>query len=229
MGRDDFGTKTRSVSDPMKTDHKRASREEWERKACMHGAILYTSGGTLKENFLQYLFLRLSIRFGNDSIQFDRQNKSGHGSSDPIGEAALPNRGAVGGWRGPGSGSEPGHGEGGVEVLPDLGNYPIRDGPGVDPGDVPVGIAALDEDGGADRINGERDESERIGRRRCGAGEDAHQKLARRRAVEPPLEVGVQKLLDQIHVARSQGLIQGEHHPLVSGFFQSFLLSVSQT
>lgn len=35
-----------------------------------------------------------------------------------------------------------------VEVLPDLGNYPIRhDGPGVDPGDRAVAIVALDEDG----------------------------------------------------------------------------------
>ena len=30
---------------------------------------------------------------------------------------------------------EAGDREGGVEVLADLGNYPISDGPGVDPGD----------------------------------------------------------------------------------------------
>lgn len=46
-------------------------------------------------------------------------------------------------------GPESGHRQGGVEVLADLGNYPISDGPGVNPGDVAGLIAAFYEDGGS--------------------------------------------------------------------------------
>ncbi|KAF5752605.1 hypothetical protein HS088_TW01G00520 [Tripterygium wilfordii] len=47
-----------------------------------------------------------------------------------------------------------------VEVLPDLGNYPISDGPGVDPRDLAVAVAALGEDSGAEGGNREWDELE---------------------------------------------------------------------
>lgn len=141
-------------------------------------------------------------------VGLDCQDETRDGFPNPIGEAALPDGRAVEGSYGRcgdlgGSGifAESGNGEGGVEILADVGNYPIRDGPGVDPGDVAGEIAALDEDGGANGVDGDGSEVEGIGRRRCSAGEDAHQKLVGRRTMEPPLEVRVQKLLDQSHVA----------------------------
>lgn len=58
--------------------------------------------------------------------------------SNPIRQGTLPKgramEGRYGGWRLI-SVSESGHGKGSVEVLPNLGNYPIRDGPGVNPRD----------------------------------------------------------------------------------------------
>lgn len=49
-----------------------------------------------------------------------------------------------------------------VEVLPDLGNYPISYSPGVNPGDVSNFVATLNEDGGPEGGNGVRDEAERV-------------------------------------------------------------------
>ncbi len=54
--------------------------------------------------------------------------------SNLIRQGTLPKGRAMEGRYG-GSVSESGHGEGSVEVLPNLGNYPIRDGPGVNPRD----------------------------------------------------------------------------------------------
>lgn len=118
-------------------------------------------------------------------------------------------------------------GEGSVEVFPDLGDYPIRDGPGVDPGDGALGVASLgDDDGWPERGERLRLEAER---RRCfGAGEKAHQELVRRRAVEPPVEVRREQAVDAVNVARVQGLIQcADSGHAVSTLLQS-CLSVSQ-
>ena len=138
--------------------------------------------------------------------------------------------------RDPGRGGEIGRrgvaeardGEGSVEVLPDLGDYPIRDGPGVDPGDGAVGVAALgDDDGGTERGERLRLEAERRGRVVVcggGAGEQAHQELVRRGAVEPPVEVRREQAVDAVDVARVQGLIQcADSGHAVSTLLQSFL------
>lgn len=118
-----------------------------------------------------------------------------------------------------GLGGEAGDGEGGVEVLADLGDYPIGDGPGVDPGDGAGRVEALGEDGGAEGGDAVRDEAEFLA---AAAGEEVHQKLVRRGAVEPPLEVGGEDLLDCLGVAAAQGVIQGAHHPFVSRILQNF-------
>ncbi|KAK4403436.1 hypothetical protein Sango_0712200 [Sesamum angolense] len=97
-----------------------------------------------------------------------------------------------------------GHGEGRVEVLPDVGNYPIGDGPGVNPGNGAGLVEALGEDGGAKGGNAVGQETE------AGvlfAGEEAHQKLVRGGTMEPPLEVGGENLLDSLGVAAVQGVI----------------------
>lgn len=82
-----------------------------------------------------------------------------------------------------------GNSERGVEVLSDLGNYPITYGPSVNPSDVSVRIGSLDEDGGPEGSEGLRHEVEEIFVGRVSAGEQSHQKLLRRRTMEPPLEV----------------------------------------
>lgn len=109
-------------------------------------------------------------------------------------EAALPNRGAMEGSNSRGdirlicvlytSNSERG-----VEVLSDLGNYPITHGPSVNPSDVSVWIGSFDENDGAEGSEGLRQEVEEIFVGRVSAGEQSHQKLLRRRTMEPPLQV----------------------------------------
>lgn len=116
--------------------------------------------------------------------------------------------------------SDPRDGEGRVEVLPELGDYPIGDGPGVNPGNGAGLVESLGEDGWAEGGDAVGDESE------AGfplAGEEAHQKLVSRRTMEPPLEVGGEDPLDCLRVAVVQGLIQGGHHPFVSRILQNFL------
>nr|GLL28039.1 hypothetical protein DM860_016163 [Ipomoea trifida] len=135
----------------------------------------------------------------------DSEDETGHRFPAPIREATLPD-GSAGDRSNGGSGgvAEARDGEVRVEVLAHLSNYPIRDGPGVNPRDVARRIAAFDEhDGGADGVDRLVLELERIGGGGGigSAGEDAHQKLVRRRAMEPPLEIGGQKLLDFLDVA----------------------------
>ncbi|KAL0402965.1 UNVERIFIED_CONTAM: hypothetical protein Sradi_1937300 [Sesamum radiatum] len=96
------------------------------------------------------------------------------------------------------------HSEGRVEVLPNVGNYPIGDGPGVNPGNGAGLVEALGEDGGAkggDAV-GQKAEAGVLF-----AGEEAHQKLVRGGTMEPPLEVGGENLLDSVGVAAAQGVI----------------------
>ncbi|KAL6977520.1 hypothetical protein U1Q18_026319 [Sarracenia purpurea var. burkii] len=99
----------------------------------------------------------------------------------------------------------------------------MSNGPGVDPRDRTAVVAALDEDGGSDCGDGLGEELEGDGFRGGGSGEEAHHKLVRRRAMEPPLEVGGEEVVDGFDVAGAQRFIQGEYHPLVVGFLQSFL------
>lgn len=83
--------------------------------------------------------------------------------------------------------TDPCDGERSVRVLPHLSNYPMRYGPGVDPGDGASDVAALGDYGGSEGDDRERDEFER----RRDSGEYAHQKLVRRRAVKPILQIWV--------------------------------------
>jgi len=133
------------------------------------------------------------------------QNQTGHGFPNPTRYAALPHAGEAAGAGARGNNLagvfEAGDGEGSVEVLSHLSDYPIRDGPGVNPGNVAGGVAALDDDGGAEGGNGLRNESEGFGGGI--AGEHAHQKLVGRRTMEPPLEVGGEDLDDGGGVAGS--------------------------
>lgn len=95
----------------------------------------------------------------------------------------------------------------------------MRDGPGVNPGDATGLVDALGEDDGAESGDAVGNEAEAA----AGvvlAGEEAHQELVRRRAVEPPLEVRGEKPVDGGGVAAAQGFIEGGHHPFVEGFFQ---------
>lgn len=116
-------------------------------------------------------------------------------------------------------------GEGRVEVLPDLCDYPISDCPGVDPGNGAGVVAALDEDGGPEGGDGLGNESEGCGRVSGSAGEKAHQELVGGRTMEPPLEVGSDNTVHRGHVVRAQGRIEGENHPLITRItvLQSFL------
>ncbi|KAL0452673.1 UNVERIFIED_CONTAM: hypothetical protein Slati_1245400 [Sesamum latifolium] len=112
------------------------------------------------------------------------------------------------------------HSEGRVEVLPDVGNYPIGDGPGVNPGNGAGLVEALGEDGGAkggDAV-GQKAEAGVLF-----AGEEAHQKLVGGGTMEPPLEVGGENLLDSVGASAVQGVIQGAHHPSVEVSLQRFL------
>mgnify|MGYP003702759797 CR=1 FL=1 len=60
-----------------------------------------------------------------------------------------------------GGGGEAGDGEVGVEVLPELGDYPIgADGPGVHPVELAGVVGALGDDGGAEGVDGARGEEE---------------------------------------------------------------------
>ncbi|KAL0691378.1 hypothetical protein Bca4012_091057 [Brassica carinata] len=109
--------------------------------------------------------------------------------------------------------TDPRDGERSVRVLPHLSDYPMRHGPGVDPGDGASGVAALGDDGGSEGDDGERREFE--GRR--DAGERAHQKLVRRRAVEPVVEIRGEDPVNRFDVSRSQGVIQFQNHVSVLG------------
>ncbi|KAK8508220.1 hypothetical protein V6N12_019399 [Hibiscus sabdariffa] len=112
-------------------------------------------------------------------------------------------RGTVGGGWGLGRVSESSNGEGSVEVLLDLGDYPIRDGPSVDPGDGTAVIAAFNDDGGAEGGEGEGVKVETEGVVLVGRspGEKAHQKLVSRGAVEPPFKVGSEDLVNGVNVS----------------------------
>lgn len=104
--------------------------------------------------------------------------------------------------------TDPRDGERGVRVLTHLRNYPMRYGPGVDPGDGASGVAALGDDGRSEGDDGERYEFER----RRDSGEYAHQKLVRRRAVKPVLQIWGKGLVNRFDVSRSQGVIQLQNH-----------------
>lgn len=124
--------------------------------------------------------------------------------------------------------AEAGDGEGSVEVLPHLGDYPISDGPGVNPGDGAAGAAAaaFDEYGGpAEGDDGLGHESEGFLGWRGTAGEHAHQVLVVGRTMEPPIQVWGYNLVHRVHVSRAQGLIQGADQPSIAGItvLQSFL------
>lgn len=107
-----------------------------------------------------------------------------------------------------------------------LGDYPIRHRPSMDPGYRAGRVAALREDGGAEGSDGVGDELEALGVGRWGPGEEAHQELVGRRAVEPPLKVGGEDPLHRDGVSRPQSLVQGDDHPF--SFLQSFPGRVSQ-
>lgn len=158
---------------------------------------------------------------------------------DPIGDTALPNgramvrsnlgcwwrrrRSESRRWRLSWGITEASDGKGSVEVLPDLGDYPISDGPRVNPRDRTVVIAAFDENKGAEWSDGLGYESEGV--LGWSTGEQAHQILMGRRTMEPPIEVWGYNLVHRIHAVWTQGLIQGENHPLITGitFLQTFL------
>lgn len=74
-------------------------------------------------------------------------------------------------------------GERSVEVLADLSDYPIRDGPSVNPNERMSEIGAFGDDGGAEDVDGVDDEVEVI----VVAGEEAFHVLVRAWAMEPPL------------------------------------------
>ncbi|KAK4436468.1 hypothetical protein Salat_0810500 [Sesamum alatum] len=141
-------------------------------------------------------------------LYLDSKDEAGDGFPDPIRETALPNGGAMGGGNAAAIRlvcvTKSRDSEGRVEVLPDVGNYPIGDGPGVNPGNGAGLVEALGEDGGAkggDAV-GHKAESGVLF-----AGEEAHQKLVRRGTMEPPLEVGGENLVDSVGVAEVQGVI----------------------
>lgn len=56
--------------------------------------------------------------------------------------------------------SEASNSERGIEIFANLSDYPISDGPSVDPGDGTGRIAAFDEDGGAEGSDRLRNELE---------------------------------------------------------------------
>ncbi|KAK8970611.1 hypothetical protein KSP40_PGU020165 [Platanthera guangdongensis] len=120
----------------------------------------------------------------------DGEDESGLCLAGGGGEPALPDRKRVGGGGGAGSCRETGHGEGCVEVLANLSDYPIGDGPGVDPEEGGGEVGALGDDGWAEGLDGVCEEVEVIVR---GAGEEASHVLVGAGAVEPPFKVGARR------------------------------------
>ncbi|RDX79194.1 hypothetical protein CR513_40411, partial [Mucuna pruriens] len=86
------------------------------------------------------------------SLKASGPNQTGHGFADPIRDAALPDAGQAAGAGGGRNNLvgvvDAGDGEGCVEVLPYVGDYPIREGPRVNPSNGAGSVAALDDDGG---------------------------------------------------------------------------------
>ncbi|KAK8978388.1 hypothetical protein V6N11_028391 [Hibiscus sabdariffa] len=121
-------------------------------------------------------------------------------------------RGTVGGV------SESSNGEGSVEVLLDLGDYPIRDGPSVDPGDGTGVIAAFDYDGGSEGGEGEGVKVETEGVVGRSSGEKAHQKLVRRGAVEPPFKVGSEDSVNGVDFLKENTRSKGKGEKLKLDF-----------
>lgn len=95
--------------------------------------------------------------------------------------------------------AEASDGKGCVEVLSHLRNYPMIDGPGVDPRDGTSIIAAFHEHSGSKGGNGLRNELEIIIGLR--SSEQSHQELVGRWTMEPPIEVWGHKLVHSVHVA----------------------------
>lgn len=121
--------------------------------------------------------------------------------------------------------SKPGNSKRRIKILSDLGNYPMRDGPGVYPVDRTVSIAALNDNDWSK--GGYRLRSKVEGVRWWGvsASEEAHHKLVGRRAMEPPLEVGREEFSDGGDVTWLQRFIEGENQRFVVGFLQSCWVS----
>lgn len=86
-----------------------------------------------------------------------------------------------------------------VEVLAHLDNYPISNGPGVDPVNGADAVAALSEDDGTERGDGVREELEVVNGV-SSAGEESHQKLVGRRTMKPPLQIGGNDSVNRVHV-----------------------------
>jgi hypothetical protein len=100
----------------------------------------------------------------------------------------------------------------GVEVLSELGDYPIGShGPGVYPIDRSplVRSGSLDEYGGPKGLHVDRFENKGVVR--CRAGQKVHHMLARRWAMEPPLQIRVEELVHRRHVTVVERLVEPEH------------------
>lgn len=95
---------------------------------------------------------------------------------------------------------ETGNGNGSVKILPHLSNYPITNSPRMDPVNSSLRIAPLGQHSvpeGSDGDGGEVEGRVRIGIGDCVfSGEQAHEKLVRGRAVEPPLEIRGDEAVD---------------------------------
>ncbi|KAJ1292553.1 hypothetical protein BS78_02G400600 [Paspalum vaginatum] len=136
----------------------------------------------------------------------EREDESREGVCGLVGAAALPADALLVG--------EAGDGEVGVEVLAQLGDYPIgAHGPGVHPV-VSAAHPFGDDGGGAQGVDGARREAEAAAA--AAGGEQAHHVLVLGRAMEPPLQVRGQQRLHARVVARVQRLVQTEHEELVA-------------
>ncbi|CAK9326896.1 unnamed protein product [Citrullus colocynthis] len=141
------------------------------------------------------------------------QNKSRHHRFSP--DLALPHTLAVRRWRcgrrvPVGGGGEALDSNRGVEIFLDVGDDPISNGPGVDPGNGAFCVVAFRQDEIGPKWD-DRDWCEDKGG--GGAGEEAHQVLVRRRTMEPPLQVRGQKAVHRLHVFGTQCLVKGSHSP----------------
>ncbi|KAH0904923.1 hypothetical protein HID58_044426, partial [Brassica napus] len=129
-----------------------------------------------------------------DFYSSNRKNQTRYGFSSPTREFAFPHGGAMRPRnlsRPSGDdATDPRDGERSVRVLPHLSDYPMRHG----------------DDGERREFEGRRD-----------AGERAHQKLVRRRAVEPVVEIRGEDPVNRFDVSRSQGVIQFQNHVSVLG------------
>jgi len=169
--------------------------------------MIHISPSQTKHTCAPYLFQTTSIlqyfRMHLIRVHSNSQNQTRNGLTDPVGETTLPDgwamhRRNLSRWWWLWLGlkirrlwlvSKTSNSKRGIEVLSNLGNYPIRNSPSVHPRNGTTGITPFNNHNVSERGDGKRRELERHVVVFLFTSEKAHQKLVRRRAMEPPFKI----------------------------------------